>query len=101
MASYNSRNQVANDINISNKIIPPNHLKSQHYLNEIEKWTKMQKMELNEEKMKCMIFNFTKHNQFSTRIALNGKTIETVREFKLLGTIITDDLKWEKIPSSW
>ena len=32
----------------------------------------------------------------STRIALNGKTIETVKEFKLSGTIITDDLKWGK-----
>ena len=60
MASHNTRNQVANDVNISNQIIPPNHLKSQHYLNEIEKWTKMQKMELNEQKTKCMIFDFTK-----------------------------------------
>ena len=61
MASHNSKNQVANDVHISNKIIPPDHLKSQQYLNEIEKWTKSMKMELNEEKTKCMTFNFTKN----------------------------------------
>ena len=53
-------------------------------------------MELNENKTKMMVFNFTKKHQFSTRLALNGKTIDTVKEFKLLGTILTNDLKWNK-----
>ena len=53
-------------------------------------------MELNEDKTKCMVFNFKRKQQFSTRLVLNGKTIDTVKEFKLLGTIITDDLKWNK-----
>ena len=75
MASHNNTNQVSNDIPISNKIIPPVHLKSQQYLNDIERWTEENKMELNEEKTKCMAFNFTKKNQFSTRISLNGKKI--------------------------
>ena len=39
---------------------------------------------------------FTKKHQFSTRLALNGKTIDTVKEFTLLGTILTNDLKWNK-----
>ena len=42
------------------------------------------------------MLNFTKSNQFSTRLTLNGKTLETVKEIKLLGTILTDNLKWEK-----
>ena len=54
------------------------------------------KMELNEEKTKCMAFNFTKKKQFSTRLTLNGKNIETFKDIKLLGTIITDTLKWGK-----
>ena len=53
-------------------------------------------MILNEEKTKCMIFNFNKNKQFSTRLVLNGKKIETVNEIKLLGTIITNNLKWDK-----
>ena len=43
-----------------------------------------------------MIFNFNKNKQFSTRLVLNGKKIETVNEIKLLGTIITNNLKWDK-----
>ena len=42
------------------------------------------------------MLNFTKNNQFSTRLTINGKTLETVKEIKLLGTILTDNLKWEK-----
>ena len=53
-------------------------------------------MELNEEKTKVMIFNFTRTKKFSTRLTLKEKTLETVKETKLLGTVITDDLKWTK-----
>ena len=53
-------------------------------------------MVLNEEKTKNMIFNFSKNKKFSTCPQLNNKHIETVKEIKLLGTIITDDLKWGK-----
>ena len=78
-------------------VIPPQNLKSQGFLEDIQKWTKNQLMTINEEKTKCMVFNFTKNNQFSTRFTLNGKTLETVKEIKLLGTILTDNLKWDKI----
>jgi hypothetical protein len=43
-----------------------------------------------------MIFNFTNNYQFSTRLTLNNDIIETVDEIKLLGTILTNDLKWDK-----
>ena len=36
-----------------------------------------------------MVFNFTKNKQFSTRLTLNGKLFETVKE-------ITNNLKWNK-----
>ena len=55
-----------------------------------------QKMKLKEQKTKCMAFNFTNNKQFSTHITVNGRQIETVKEIKLLGTIISDDLKWNK-----
>jgi hypothetical protein len=53
-------------------------------------------MELNVEKSKNMIFNFTYNYQFSTNIKHNGNDLETIEETKLLGTIITSDLKWHK-----
>ena len=43
-----------------------------------------------------MIFNFTRNHKFTKRLNENGKHIDVVNEIKLLGTIITDDLKWEK-----
>ena len=47
-------------------------------------------------KNKCMIFNFTKSKKFSKRLILERKKVEIVKEMKLLGTIISDDLKWNK-----
>ena len=43
-----------------------------------------------------MIFNFTNNYQFSTRVKMNNQVLESVTETKLLGTILTSDLKWDK-----
>ena len=43
-----------------------------------------------------MIFNFTQKYQFSTRLELNDHKIQTLKKTKLLGIIITDDLRWEE-----
>ena len=43
-----------------------------------------------------MIFNFTNNYQFSTRNKLNDVNVEVINKTKLLGTIITNDLKWEE-----
>ena len=43
-----------------------------------------------------MVFNFSKQSQFTTEIILKGEKLETVKETRLLGTIITDDLKWRR-----
>ena len=42
-----------------------------------------------------MIFDFTDNYQFSTRLLLNGENIEILNSTKLLGTIISEDLKWD------
>ena len=69
---------------------------SQKYLEKVQNWTLNQKMGLNVEKTKTMIFNFTKEKQFTVNMMLNGKNIEVVKETKLLGTILTNDLKWNR-----
>ena len=43
-----------------------------------------------------MIFNFTKQYQFTTQLTVNNINIEVVNEAKLLGVILTNDLKWDK-----
>ena len=96
MASYNTKVHVPSNIPSHNQIIPAKHLKSQQYLNIINNWTKKKKMKLNEKKTKNIIFNFSKKFQFHTSLSVNEKEIEVVNETKLLGTFITNDLKWNK-----
>ena len=53
-------------------------------------------MMINQTKTKTMIFNHTNKYQFRTRLNINNEILETVEETKLLGTIITNNLKWDK-----
>ena len=96
LATYNLRQHVPSDIPTHNQIILSKNLKSQQYLNVINDWTKRKKMRLNEKKTKNMIFNFTKKFQFTTKLSVNSEPLEIVEETKLLGTYITNDLKWTK-----
>ena len=96
LASFNSHATVPSDIPEHNQFIPAQHLQSQKYLENIQEWTQKQKMILNRKKTKVMIFNFTEKYKFTTRLVLNSETVEVVNKAKLLGVIITDDLKWEE-----
>ena len=42
-----------------------------------------------------MIFNFTENYQFSTKLCIDEKPLEQVREERLLGVVINDKLTWE------
>ena len=55
-----------------------------------------QKMLFNQKKCKTIIFNFTNKYQFSTRLSIENQILETVQDTKLLGTVISSDLKWTK-----
>ena len=96
IATYNLRKHVPSDIPTHNQFISSDQLKTQQYLDKIENWTDKKKMVLNEKKTKCMIFNNSKKFQFSSDLKLKGERLQIVDEAKLLGTIITNDLKWNK-----
>ena len=49
-----------------------------------------------EKKTKSMIINFTNNYQFGTRLSLNNTNLEIVNQMTILGTIITDKLKWDE-----
>ena len=49
-----------------------------------------------ESRKKMMIINFSRKYQFTTPLEINGKSIDVVDETKLLGTVITSDLKWKR-----
>ena len=96
ITSYNIKQHIPSDVSVHNQFIPPENLKSQNWLNQINNWTNNQKMLINENKTKNMFFNFTKKYQFCSRLKINNQNIETLKKTKLLGTIITDDLRWEE-----
>ena len=89
------KTHVASNISSYNQIIPAEHLKTQTYLHHISEWTKNQKMELNCDKTKSIIFNFTRNYQFSTQLSIENDQIEVISETKLLGTIINNTLSWD------
>ena len=69
---------------------------TQQYVNNISDWTNLNKMKLNTKKTKAMVFNFTNDFQFSTRIVAEDDTVNIVKEAKLLGVIINDQLTWDQ-----
>ena len=93
ISSFNTKFQVPSDISDKNQYIDKTNLQTQQYLTNINEWTKQKKMLINEEKSKFMIFNYTNDYQFSTRLSIQNRNLEEVSETKLLGTIITNDLK--------
>ena len=95
LTSYNLKQQVPADIPVHNQFIPPENLKSQEWLTEINHWTLKQKMLINEKKSKTLIFNYTNNYQFTTRLSINDQPLEVIKSTKLLGTIITDSLSWD------
>ena len=95
LASVNPKVCVPSNIPFHNQFIPAEYLKSQTYLNNINEWSKNQKMILNEKKTKAMIFNFTDNYQFTTNLSLNESNLEIVSKTKLLGVQLCNDLKWD------
>ena len=82
LSSCNFKQHIPSDIPAWGFYIDPSNLQSQHYLNEINKWTKNHKMLLNNSKTKAMIINFTHKHQFTTRLQLDNKSIEVVDSMK-------------------
>ena len=94
LTSYNFKLHVVSDIGTDQLFLPSENINSQSYMNNISDWTQQRKMELNEKKSNLMIFNYTTNYQFATRVNLNGSLLDTIDETRLLGTIVTTDLKW-------
>ena len=96
LASYNFKQHVASDIGINQKYLSNENIQTQQYSQSISEWTNKNKMKLNVKKTKVMVINFTKDYQFSTRIFMEGQLLEIIEETKLLGCIISSDLKFQK-----
>ena len=92
ISSFNTRTTIPTDI--VDNYIPQQNLKTSDYLNRICDWSDMNQMALNTDKTKYMIINFCSSLQFQTRLYAKSTLLNQVKQTKLLGVIISDDLSW-------
>ena len=90
ISSINVKHQIPNDIPTHNQYIDSKYLKTQSYLQQINKWSDNQQMCISEKKTKAMIINFSRNHQFTPRLNLKGQTMDIVNKIKILGTILND-----------
>ena len=65
-------------------------------LNELSKHADTNKMRINHSKTKVMLFNSAKKFDFQPNLVIDEVNLEVVEQMKLLGVVITSDLKWDK-----
>ena len=69
---------VPSDMLQNNQFIRPTNLNCQKYLDENNSWTNNQKIKINTQKTKTMLFNFKNNHHFRTRLPLANQVLETV-----------------------
>ena len=77
------------------QIFPADRSILQTQLLKVENYTIKNKMKINESKSKIMIFNKSRNYDFPPELAFrNGQNLEVFEETKLLGLVLTSDLRW-------
>ena len=77
------------------QILPQERNKLQKHLDDVSQYALENEMKLNKEKTKVMLFNTASQRDFMPEVNVDGKQLEVVEEYKLLGVIISSNLKWE------
>ena len=83
------------------------HSKTEHYLpedknpmnlqiNNLLEFTETNQMKINKLKTKIMLFNRSRSLDFQPNIQLESELLEVVEESKILGVIMSSDMKWKK-----
>ena len=65
-------------------------------INEIEAHARTNEMMLNKKKTKVMLFNTSTKYDFQPEVKVDSEMLEVVNKIKLLGVIVTDDLRWHE-----
>ena len=94
LVDYDVLGHVPSDVGVDHMFLPSSEYSTQSYLNNISQWTSDNLMQLNEAKSSYMIFT-RMEQEFRSRLTLNDIKLDQVHEVRLLGLLITDDLKWD------
>ena len=79
----------------SGHILPPENNLLQMYIQDTESFTEENLMKINKNKTKIMKFTNSRNLDFPMEVKFSDETqIESITEIKLLGVIVTNDLKW-------
>ena len=78
------------------QVLPIENNDLQKQLNCLEKFTSEKSLKIKEKKTNIMKFNFSKNHDFPPEVDINGfnDNLKVITETKLLGIILTNDLKW-------
>ena len=90
------KHHIPSNITEHDKILPKQHLESRKYLQKLDEWSKSRKIQLNIEKTKGMIFNFSSDQKITIKFEVENKSIGVVEDTRLLGLILSSGLKWDK-----
>ena len=71
------------------------HIEINRELDKVNTWLKVNKLSLNVEKTKCMLFH--KRRQLNPiQFSINGRDIDVVSHFNYLGIILDENISWKK-----
>ena len=76
-------------------ILPTEENLLQHQVNQFQAFLAQNKLLANARKCKTMKFNFSKKHDFPLEVYMGQEVLEEVTEMKILGVIISSDLKWQ------
>ena len=98
MRDWNLRINFVDDLTTALEILLRNGISLLNVaVKDIHKFSIKHNMKLNPKKCKEMLINFMQNDNFTTRpIVLGNNTVECVTTYKLLGIIISNDLKWNE-----
>ena len=82
--------------NRTGHILDPVKVKMIPKLQEIQNFAETNEMSINSQKTKIMIFNKSLKYDFMPEIQIKGENLEVVEEFKILGLVITSDMRWNQ-----
>ena len=66
-------------------------------LKDIEEHARLNEIKINQKKTKLVLFNTSTKYYFHPELEVNGEVVEVVSKVKLLGVIVTDNLKCYEI----
>ena len=85
-------------LDTSGKTLKEIEVRLQNSITEVSDWCKKNRMCLHPEKTKCMVITTRQKNQRSPlgiKLKVNSETVRKVKEHRVLGLAIEDELKWQ------